>query len=95
MLRCNDKSYYVGHTDNLELRLGQHNEGRIPGYTFTRLPVEMVWCEQFPTRMEALEMERHVKGWSRVKKEALIRGDWKRIQQIAWGTNNPLPEHLK
>lgn len=46
-------------------------------------------------REEALAAERQIKGWSRAKKEALVAGDWKRIQQLAWGKNNPLPEHLK
>jgi putative endonuclease len=56
--------------------------------------VVLVYCEQFGTRLEALEMERRIKGWRRSKKEALICGDWKRTQQLAWGTKNPLPDYL-
>lgn len=95
ILRCSDKSYYTGHTDNLEIRIAQHNEGKIDGYTATRLPVTLIFAEQFATRLEALEMERRIKGWSRKKKEAMMNGDWKQVQRLAWGTRNPLPEHLK
>jgi putative endonuclease len=96
MLRCADGSYYVGHTDCLEARLGQHAAGEIPGcYTLARRPVLLVWSQDFETREEAPAAERRVKGWSRRKKEALVRGDWKSIQQHARGTRNPLPERLR
>ncbi|MCY7387107.1 MAG: GIY-YIG nuclease family protein [Burkholderiales bacterium] len=95
ILKCSDGSYYAGHTDNLEVRIGMHAEGKLTGYTATRLPVSVVFAEQFQTRFEALEMERRVKGWSRKKKEAMMRGDWKEVQRLAWGTRNPLPEYLK
>lgn len=95
ILKCSDGSYYTGHTDNLEYRIAQHGEGKIDGYTAPRLPVTLVFAEQFFTRLEALEMERRIKGWSRKKKEAMMRGDWKEVQRLAWGTRNPLPEYLK
>ena len=83
MLHCADRSFYVGHTDNLELRLAQHRTGAFAGYTSTRLPVALVWSETFPTRVEALDEERRIKGWSRAKKLALIRGDWDRSSLLA------------
>ena len=83
MLRCRDGSYYVGHTDQLEYRVGQHQSGELPGYTSSRRPVELVWSADFSSRIEALEAERKIKGWSRSKKEALIRGDWVAIQRLA------------
>ena len=95
ILRCSEGSYYTGHTDNLNKRIAEHQAGEIPGYTLTRRPVELVFAETFPTREEALAAELRVKGWSRKKKEAMIRGDWKEVQRLAWGTRNPLPEHLK
>src|SRR3546814_9002868 len=81
MLRCRDGSYHLGHTDHLDYRIGQHQSGEIPGYTATRRPVELVWSAEFPTRFEALEAERRIKGWSRAKKEALIREDWAAIHR--------------
>jgi predicted GIY-YIG superfamily endonuclease len=95
ILRCTDGSYYTGHTDQLEIRISKHQAGEIPGYTSTRLPVELVFEQDFPSRDEALSAEHRIKGWSRKKKEAMIRGYWKEVQRLAWGTRNPLPEHLK
>ncbi len=95
MLRCADDSFYVGHTDNLERRITLHHSGELAGYTHKRRPVVLVWQQDFATREEALAAERQVKGWGRAKKQALIEGDWKAIRRHAWGTKNPLPEHLK
>ena len=83
ILRCADGSYYTGHTDNLEARIGGHQSGQIKGYTCKRRPVELVWSQDFPTRIEALETERRIKGWSRAKKEALITGDWELLSLLA------------
>jgi len=94
MLRCRDRSCYVGHTDDLDLRMAQHQSGEYPGYTRKRRPVELVWAQEVSTREEALSAELRIKGWARAKKEALIKGDWDAIQRHAWGTRNPLPTHL-
>ena len=83
MLHCADRSFYVGHTDDLELRLRQHDQASLGGYTSSRLPVKLVWCSEFPTRYEALAAERQIKGWSRVKKMALIRDDWEAISRLS------------
>ncbi len=83
MLRCSDDSYYTGHTDDLEKRLSEHRRGEPKCYTSRRRPVELVFTEEFPSRVEALETERRIKGWSRAKKEALIAGDWEEISRLA------------
>jgi predicted GIY-YIG superfamily endonuclease len=84
ILKCADGSYYTGMTDDLERRLAQHHAGTFEdGYTATRRPVERVWSEQFPTHDDAFRRERQIKGWSRAKKEALIRGDWEALQRIS------------
>lgn len=84
ILQCKDNSYYTGHTDNLENRVAQHQSGMIPGcYTSTRLPVRLRYAEEFPTRLEALDAERQIKGWGRKKKDALIRGDWGAVSAFA------------
>ena len=83
ILKCNDGSYYTGHTDNLEYRIAMHQEGQLDGYTATRLPVVLVFSEQFGTRLEALEMEQRIKGWSRKKKEAMMCGDWEEVSRLA------------
>jgi putative endonuclease len=83
MLHCADRSFYIGHTDNLDRRMAQHQAGTFQGYTATRRPVSLVWSENFQTRIEALEAEHRLKGWSRAKKLALIRGDWAGISILA------------
>lgn len=83
MLRCADGNYYVGHTDNLDARIGDHQSGSIEGYTQKRRPVTLVWSQDFPERDQAFAAERQIKGWSRAKKEALIRGDWDGVQLLS------------
>lgn len=89
ILRCNDGSYYAGHTDDLDLRIAQHQTAALGGYTAKRLPVRLVWSESFPTRDEAFAAERRIKGWSRAKKEALIAGDWELVSKLAHGFKTP------
>jgi predicted GIY-YIG superfamily endonuclease len=84
LLRCSDGRYYTGHTEDLNVRLGQHQQGYFRTcWTYRRRPVELVWCEAFPARDEALAAEQMVGGWSRAKKEALIRGDWATVSHFA------------
>ena len=83
MLKCSDGSYYIGHTDDLEARLIQHDAGSGDSYTTTRRPVQLVYAAEFTSREEALTRERQVKGWSRKKKEALCREDWVEISRLA------------
>ena len=83
ILRCSDGSYYTGHTDDLEARIAEHQTGAFPGYTKKRLPVELVFSDDLPTREDALDREKQIKGWSRAKKEALIEGDWERLAELS------------
>ena len=89
LLHCRGGAYYAGHTDNLDYRIAQHQAGTIAGYTAERLPVELVWSQEFGTRIEALTAERQIKGWSRAKKMALIRGDWDAISVLAQSKDSP------
>ena len=89
MLHCRGGYFYVGQTDDLERRVGDHQSGLIPGFTADHLPVEHVWSQEFTTCDEAKAAERQIKGWSRAKKLALIRGDWDRISTLAKGKNSP------
>lgn len=88
ILQCADGSYYTGHTDNLEKRFASHQSGEVAGYTFTRLPVKLVYSQSMPTREEALCSERQIKGWSRAKKEALMQGDWQKVSYLARSTKS-------
>ncbi len=84
MLRCADDSFYVGSAtgDDLDKRIAQHQTGAFPGYTYFRRPVQLVWSEHFDRITDAIAVERKLKGWSRAKKEALIRGDWTNIRKL-------------
>ena len=90
ILHCADGSYYTGHTDDLAKRLAEHQTGQVTGYTSTRRPVRLLFSEEFPTREEALASERRIKGWSRKKKEAMMRGDWMEVSRLAKG-KGPTP----
>jgi predicted GIY-YIG superfamily endonuclease len=83
MLHCADRTFYVGHTEDLDARIGAHQSGLTPGYTSTRLRETLVWSDEFPSHYEALQAERQIKGWGRAKKLALIRGGWKMISALA------------
>ena len=80
MLRCADGTYYVGQTQDLEARVWHHQSGVVRGYTFSRRPVELVWSEAFEERVQAMEAERVLKGWSQVKKKAFLAGDEARFK---------------
>ena len=83
IIKYSDDSYYTGNTQNLELRISQHNDGTFGGYTSKRRPVELVYSEPFSTYEEAFNAERQIKGWSRAKKEALIRGEFNLLHELA------------
>jgi putative endonuclease len=84
IVRCRDGSYYVGTTrGSLETRISQHNTGHFRGYTSTRRPVELVFAQDFGRIEDAIAAERQVKGWRRAKKEALIRGEFEALHELA------------
>ena len=74
ILRCNDGSYYVGHTEDVPTRVQRHLDGTGAVWTTARRPVTLVFEEKHPTQAAAVARERQVKRWSRHKKEALISG---------------------
>lgn len=86
MLRCADGAYYTGsfRGEDLNWRILQHNEGVFPtAWTNRRRPVKLVWAEHFDLFVDAFACERRLKGWSRAKKEALIRGDYGALRGLA------------
>ena len=89
MLHCNGGKFYVGHTDDLERRIAQHESGAIPGFTRDHFPVKLVWSGDCATRDDAKAMEKRIKGWSRAKKVALVRGDWSEISRLAHVKGSP------
>ena len=83
ILECSDGSYYTGSTNDISRRVWEHEQGfSRTAYTFKRRPVKLVWAEEIETYHEALIHEHEIKGWSRAKKQALIRQDWNAIHEI-------------
>ena len=74
ILRCKDNTLYTGWTNNLEKRLEAHNAGKGAKYTKARLPVELVYYEQFETKEEAMKREYAIKQMTRTQKEKLMKG---------------------
>ena len=85
ILHCADGSYYTGITRrSVEQRFSEHVNGLDPGcYTHKRRPVALVHSEHYERIAEAVAAERRIKGWSRAKKEAYIRGDYERLSELA------------
>ena len=85
ILRCADGSYYTGITRrSVDERVSEHAQGLIKGcYTENRLPVELIFSEYYERIDEAIAAERRIKGWSRAKKEAMMRGDFAALSALA------------
>ena len=83
ILECADKSYYIGSTKYLELRVLQHQAGEGANHTKKRLPVRLVYFEEFDRIDLAFYREKQVQGWSRRKKEALIAGQYDNLPQLS------------
>ncbi|WP_395044734.1 GIY-YIG nuclease family protein [Flavobacterium sp.] len=80
ILKCSDNSYYTGFTNDLERRFGEHVSGKNKAcYTFNKRPLELMWFENFNEVLNAIAIEKQIKGWSRIKKEALITQDWDKL----------------
>ena len=74
ILLCSDDTYYTGSTNTLDIRVKQHQDGEGANYTAKRLPVELLYYEEYPHVALAFKREKQVQGWSRKKKEALMDG---------------------
>ena len=72
ILKCNDDSFYTGSTIDLERRLTQHQNGEGANHTAKRLPIELIYWEEFIRIDWAFYREKQIQGWSRKKKIALI-----------------------
>ena len=72
ILKCADGTFYTGWTNDIDLRIKAHNEGKGAKYTRGRTPVELVYYEVLPTKSEALKREAAIKKLPRLKKLKLI-----------------------
>jgi putative endonuclease len=86
MLQCADGRYYVGsyRGEHLDVRVSEHNSGVYPdAWTHKRRPVTLVWSQEFQLITDAIAVEQQMKRWRRAKKEAVIRGEWSALPELA------------
>ena len=83
IVECSDGSYYTGSTKDLDLRLTQHQAGEGANHTKKRLPVKLIYYEEYSRIDEAFFREKQVQGWNRKKKEALIEGNVSILPELA------------
>lgn len=84
ILLCNDDTLYVGVTSDIDRRVIEHNAGKYPeAYTHSRRPVSLVFYQDFTNPNLAIEFEKKLKKWSRVKKQALIDGDFEMLEGLS------------
>jgi putative endonuclease len=84
IVRCADGSYYTGLTkQDVRARVWEHNNDPVDGYTAARRPVVLVFAEIYERLTDAIARERQIKGWTRAKKEALIRGDYEALPALS------------
>lgn len=77
ILLCQNGKYYVGHTSDVSQRYLRHLNKQGAAFTNQNEPIKISWQQKFDTEIESIKRERQIKGWSRIKKENLIKGIWK------------------
>ncbi|MCG2612364.1 GIY-YIG nuclease family protein [Flavobacterium sp. SM15] len=95
ILQCADESYYTGSTTDLERRIQQHQQGEGANHTRKRLPVKLVYFEEYQRIDEAFYREKQIQGWSRKKKEALINGCEEALKKAAECINETHSKNLR
>ena len=80
---CADETLYTGVTSDLDERLYQHHEGLLPGYTHSRRPLTLLWNSDNMDIQDTIVLEKQLKGWSRAKKLAFIRGDFSLLIELS------------
>ena len=95
ILECADGSFYTGSTNNLELRLAQHQVGEGANHTKSRLPVTLVYFEEYNRIDFAFDREKQVQGWTREKKKALINVFPEELHELARCLNRTSHKYFK
>ena len=73
VLLCDQKTFYVGITDNPNTRLVEHRSGKSL-FTKKFSDIKFIYCEKYPDKRRAVLREKQLKGWSRAKKQMLVDG---------------------
>jgi putative endonuclease len=83
ILKCCDDTFYTGSTKDLEKRVIEHQSGLGANYTKKKLPVELIYFEEYSRIDEAFYREKQVQGWGRKKKIALMNGETYLLPKLA------------
>ena len=82
ILLCDQKTYYIGSTSDVNKRLKSHKaKQNIATKEFSE--IEVVYAEKYITRKEAERRESQIKKWSRAKKKALIEGNLELLKKLS------------
>lgn len=82
ILLCAGNSLYTGSTNNFKKRFLEHKNGKGGRYTCSHKVLKLIYSEEFESKSEALKREIEIKGWTRAKKEALIKGDLEQLKKL-------------
>ena len=93
ILECADGTYYTGSTWNLEKRVWQHQTGMGARYTKKRLPVKLVYFEEYDRVEDAFYREKQIQRWGHRKKQALIEQNWEAL--IAYSKSYQVSRNVK
>ncbi len=90
ILRSSSNKLYIGQTNNLNVRTKQHITKDWKAAKFTKDDDDfiLVYKEEYATRLEAMQRETQLKGWSRAKKEALITGNLSKLKILSKKKHN-------
>ena len=84
IVKRSDNIYYTGVTSNIEKRIIEHQSGfHKDSYTYKRRPIEFVYYTASTNIELAIEKEKQIKKWSKAKKEALIKGEYEKLPNLA------------
>lgn len=84
ILRFSNNSLYIGQTNNLQQRLTDHKNKATRSSKFSKEngEFELVYQEEYQAQLESMRREKQLKGWTRAKKEALIKRDLKKLKEL-------------
>jgi putative endonuclease len=88
LLRCSDRSLYCGISNDIKVRLIEHNSGKGARYTRSRRPVELVGTSSEMTKSEALKLEYRIKQLPADRKMAEITGLEKKMCNLTHGAES-------
>ncbi|MHC4194175.1 MAG: GIY-YIG nuclease family protein [Planctomycetota bacterium] len=89
ILQCSDGSFHAGHTNDIEARIERHNNGKASKWTHSRLPVRLVYEEDYAYEAVTVRRQTQIKRWSRAKKQALIQGDFTLLKNLSKSRDQP------